>query len=153
MHVHSPVTLPAVKPSPETVAAWTRLMRVQHKLLAGIEAELKSADLPPLSWYDALLELSRAPGGRMRPVELERAMLLPQYSTSRLLERLVRAGLVAREPCQLDRRGQFVRITADGEALRQRMWNVYAAALERHVGTRLSADDAGSLCQLLGKLA
>jgi DNA-binding MarR family transcriptional regulator len=153
MQMHEYATPSAVIPSPETLAAWTRLMRVQHKLLAGIEAELKSAGLPPLSWYDALLELSRAPGGRMRPVELERAMLLAQYSTSRLLERLVRAGLLAREPCQIDRRGQFVRITADGEALRERMWNVYAAALERHVGARLPADDARSLCRILGKLA
>jgi DNA-binding MarR family transcriptional regulator len=89
----------------------------------------------------------------MRPVELEKAMLLPQYSTSRLTERLVRAGLVVREVCQRDRREQYLAITDDGHALQRRIWETYAAAIERHVGTKLSSEDAGRLCELLGKLS
>jgi len=140
-------------PSPETVAAWARLLRVQQQVLAAVEADLKTEGFPPLAWYDALLELSRAANGRMRPVELEKTMLLPQYSTSRLTERLTRAGLVVREVCPMDRRGQFIAITAEGRALQKRMWEAYAAAIERHVGTRLSTRDAGRLCELLGKLS
>jgi DNA-binding MarR family transcriptional regulator len=140
-------------PSPETLAAWARLVRVEQHLLAAVEADLKAEGFPPLAWYDALLELSRAANGRMRPVELEKAMLLPQYSTSRLTERLARAGLIVREVCPLDRRGQFIAITAEGRALQKRMWEAYAAAIERHVGTRLSNGDAGRLCELLGKLS
>jgi DNA-binding MarR family transcriptional regulator len=140
-------------PSPETLAAWARLVRVEQHLLAAVEADLKAEGFPPLAWYDALLELSRAADGRMRPVELEKAMLLPQYSTSRLTERLARAGLIVREVCPLDRRGQFIAITAEGRALQKRMWEAYAAAIERHVGTRLSDEDAGRLCELLGKLS
>src|ERR1051325_10860082 len=108
-------------PSEQTVGAWARLVRVQQALLGAVEAELKAAGFPPLSWYDALLELSRAPSGRLRPVELEKAMLLPQYSTSRLVDRLAGAGLVTREVCPLDGRGQFVTITAQGRDLRARM--------------------------------
>jgi DNA-binding MarR family transcriptional regulator len=140
-------------PSPETLAAWARLVRVEQRLLAAVEADLKAEGFPPLAWYDALLELSRAANGRMRPVELEKAMLLPQYSTSRLTERLARAGLIVREVCPLDRRGQFIAITAEGRALQKRMWEAYAAAIERHVGARLSDEDAGRLCELLGKLS
>jgi DNA-binding MarR family transcriptional regulator len=140
-------------PSPETVAAWARLVRVQQHVLAAVEADLKAEGFPPLAWYDALLELSRAANGRMRPVELEKTMLLPQYSTSRLTERLTRAGLVVREVCPMDRRGQFIAITAEGRALQKRMWEAYAVAIERHVGTRLSNEDAGRLCELLGKLS
>jgi len=139
-------------PSPETVAAWARLLRAQQHLLAAVEADLKAEGFPALAWYDALLELSRAAEGRMRPVELEKAVLLPQYSTSRLTERLARAGLIAREVCPGDRRGQFIAITTEGRALQKRMWQAYAAAIERHVGTRLSPEDAGRLCELLGKL-
>jgi DNA-binding MarR family transcriptional regulator len=140
-------------PSPQTVAAWARIVRVGQDLLAAVEADLKAAGLPPLAWYDALLELSRAEAGRMRPVELEKAMLLPQYSTSRLTERLVRAGLVVRRVCPRDRRGQFLAITDEGRALQHRIWETYAAAIERHVGTRLSSEDTGRLCELLGKLS
>jgi DNA-binding MarR family transcriptional regulator len=155
MQLHETDRISAVhrSPSPETVAAWARLVRVQQHVLAAVEADLKAEGFPPLAWYDALLELSRAANGRMRPVELEKTMLLPQYSTSRLTERLTRAGLVVREVCPMDRRGQFIAITAEGRALQKRMWEAYAAAIERHVGTRLSNEDADRLCELLGKLS
>jgi DNA-binding MarR family transcriptional regulator len=52
----------------------------------------------------------------------------------------------------MDRRGQFIAITAEGRAMRERMWEAYAAAIERHVGTKFSNEDAGRLCELLGKL-
>ncbi len=81
------------KPSTEATAAWIRLMRVQSRVLDAVEQDLKKAGFPPLAWYDALLELSRAPSGEMRPVELEKQMLIPQYSTSRLIDRLVDEGL------------------------------------------------------------
>ena len=84
------------KPSTEATAAWIRLMRVQSQVLNAVEHELKKAGFPPLAWYDALLELSRAPAGELRPVELEKQMLLPQYSTSRLIDRLVDEGLAVR---------------------------------------------------------
>src|SRR5438445_9613984 len=124
-------------PSPQTVAAWARLVRVQQHVLAAVEADLKAEGFPPLAWYDALLELSRAANGRMRPVELEKAMLLPQYSTSRLTERLARGGLVVRQVCPVDRRGAFIAITVEGRALQQRTWEAYAAAMARNGGTRL----------------
>jgi len=65
------------KPSTEATAAWIRLMRVQSRVLDAVEQDLKKAGFPPLAWYDALLELSRAPSGAVRPVELEKQMLIP----------------------------------------------------------------------------
>jgi hypothetical protein len=50
-------------------AAWIRL--IQSRVLDAVEQDLKKAGFPPLAWYDALLELSRAPSGEMRPVELD----------------------------------------------------------------------------------
>jgi len=127
-------------------------MRVQTRVLAAVEQELKKAGFPPLAWYDALLELSRAPAGEMRPVELERHMLLPQYSTSRLIDRLVEEGLAVRRECKVDKRGQFVEITEAGRDLQRRMWAAYSAAIETHVGSKLSDADAAKLCDLLDRL-
>lgn len=140
------------EPSPQAISTWARLVRVQRTVLAAVESDLKAAEFPPLAWYDALLELSRAPAGRLRPLELERVMLLPQYGTSRLLDRLVNAGLVVREACPEDRRGQVIAITEAGRALQKDMWPAYAAAIQRHVGSRLSAKDAAQLHALLSKL-
>ena len=117
------------KPSTEATAAWIRLMRVQSRVLDAVEQDLKKAGYPPLAWYDALLELSRAPSGEMRPVELEKQMLIPQYSTSRLIDRLVDEGLAARRECKIDKRGQFVEITETGRELQKKMWSAYSAAI------------------------
>jgi DNA-binding MarR family transcriptional regulator len=140
------------KPSSEATAAWIRLMRVQTRVLDAVEQDLKKAGYPPLAWYDALLELSRAPTGELRPVELERQMLLPQYSTSRLIDRLVDDGLAARRECKIDKRGQFVEITEAGRDLQKKMWAAYSAAIEKHVGSKLSDADALKLCALLDRL-
>ncbi|MCX7312491.1 MAG: MarR family transcriptional regulator [Alphaproteobacteria bacterium] len=141
------------KPSQEITAAWANLVRVQQGLLAAVEQDLKQAGFPPLSWYDALLELSRAEHGMLRPVELEKHMLLPQYSTSRLVDRLTEAGLAERMTCPIDGRGQYVAITQAGRNLQKKMWDTYSGAIERHVGAKLSNKDAAQLCDLLGRLA
>jgi DNA-binding MarR family transcriptional regulator len=140
------------RPSTEATAAWIRLMRVQSRVLDAVEQDLKKAGFPPLAWYDALLELSRAPSGELRPVELERQMLIPQYSTSRLIDRLVDEGLVVRRECKMDKRGQFVEITEAGRELQKRMWSAYSAAIEKHVGSKLSDADAAKLSLLLDRL-
>src|ERR1700720_4292955 len=140
------------RPSSEVTAAWIRLMRIRSRGLDAGELDLKKAGFPPLAWYDALLELSRAPSGEMRPVELEKQMLIPQYSTSRLIERLVDEGLALRRECKIDKRGQFVEITEAGRELQKKMWSAYSAAIEKHVGSKLSDADAARLCGLLDRL-
>ena len=64
--------------SKPVVLAWARLMKAQRVALARVEAGLKRAGLPPLAWYDVLLELERAGKAGLRPFELERALLLEQ---------------------------------------------------------------------------
>jgi len=140
------------RPSTEATAAWIRLMRIQSRVLDAVEQDLKRAGFPPLAWYDALLELARAPSGEMRPVELEKQMLIPQYSTSRLIDRLVDEGLAVRRECKIDKRGQFVEITESGRELQKKMWGAYSAAIEKHVGSKLSDADAMKLCDLLDLL-
>ncbi|WP_338695356.1 MarR family winged helix-turn-helix transcriptional regulator [Bradyrhizobium sp. 26S5] len=140
------------KLSSEATAAWIRLMRVPSRVLDCVEQDLKKAGFPPLAWYDALLELSRAPSGELRPVELERQMLIPQYSTSRLIDKLVDEGLAARRECKIDKRGQFVEITEAGRELQRKMWSAYSAAIDKHVGSKLSDADAARLCGLLDRL-
>jgi DNA-binding MarR family transcriptional regulator len=138
------------KPSDSVVRAWARLLRAKQIAFGSIEQSLKAADLPPLAWYDALLELERAGDKGLRPFELEREMLLEQYNLSRLIERIAKAGYVERRACEDDGRGQVLVITAAGKALRRRMWTVYGAAIQDALGDRLSSSEAESLDALLG---
>ena len=144
--------MPEPPPSNAVVRAWTRLIRAQQAALSAVEADLKTAGFPALAWYDVLLELSRAKGGGLRPFALEQELLLAQYNLSRLLDRLEQAGYVERLACAEDGRGQIVAITASGRALVKRMWPTYRAAIARHVGAKLSEDEAARLAALLGKL-
>ena len=140
------------KPDEATTSAWIALMRAQRRAMSLVEARLKEAELPPLSWYDALWELEKAGQQGLRPFELERALLFEQYNLSRLAERLVSAGLVERCECPNDRRGQVLKITPEGRALRDRMWAVYGHAIAKVVGARLGAGEAEALAALLRKL-
>lgn len=132
----------APKPSEVTTRLWIRLMRAQRLILAAIEQDLKAADMPPLAWYDVLWELVRTPKGRLRPFEIEERTLLAQHNLSRLLDRMEAAGLVHREVLPEDGRGRWVLVTEAGRAMQARIWTVYAAAIERHLGEKI--DDAGA---------
>jgi len=140
-------------PSEEALAAWPRFLRVSRALVGAVEADLKAAGLPALAWYDALLELRRAGKAGLRPYELQAHMLLEQYNLSRLSDRLARAGYVERLPCPEDRRGQRLRITAEGRALLNAMWPVYRAAIARHFSVKLDTREVAQLRALLTKLA
>jgi DNA-binding MarR family transcriptional regulator len=139
-------------PSPATIDLWTALVSTSRALVETIEARLKAAGLPPLTWYDALLEIEKAGPGGIRPFALQDRLLLPQYGTSRLLDRIERAGLIARQPCEGDGRGHVVAVTALGAETRRRMWPVYAAALVELIGERIDDDRATALATTLRAL-
>jgi DNA-binding MarR family transcriptional regulator len=128
-------------------------MRAQQLVLGEIEQDLKVSGLPSLGWYDVMLELSRAESGRLRPYEIEERTLLAQHNLSRLLDRMDKAGLVQREVFSEDGRGRWVIITEDGRAMQARMWTVYAAAIQRHLGNKLDDAQADQLSELLATLS
>lgn len=140
------------KPNNAAIRAWARLTRAQRLALATIEQALKTAGLPPLVWYDVLLEVERVGAAGIRPFELERAMLLAQSNLSRLLDRLERAGYIRRRACPDDGRGQVVLITENGRAVRRKMWPVYAHAIAATIGRHLSAKEVAALDAVLGRL-
>jgi DNA-binding MarR family transcriptional regulator len=136
----------------DAVRAWARLLRASQTALASVEGDLKAAGLPPLPWYDVLLELLREESGRLRPFEIQERVLLSQYNVSRLIDRLEAKGYVERLPCDEDGRGQLVAISGAGERLLGKMWPVYASAIARHFADKLSPRETAVLDRLLAKL-
>jgi DNA-binding MarR family transcriptional regulator len=130
--------------------AWVQLIRAHRSALCSVERALRAAGLPPLEWYDVLLELER--GGPLRPRDLQDRLLLAQYNLSRLLDRMESAGLVERERCSDDARCQWIRATGEGKALRQRMWPVYADAIRETLESKLTRAQATQLADLLQRL-
>lgn len=138
---------------PESVVtAWARLIRAQQDLLARVETDLKAVGLPPLSWYDVLLELNRTETGQLRQFEIGDKVLLNKYNLSRLLDRLEQEKLVRRQICKEDRRGANVTITAEGKALLKKMWPVYERGIEQYFARHLSSQESAQLAELMARL-
>jgi len=139
------------QPLPSTIDFWKQLVLASSDLMATIEDALLSNGLPPLSWYDALLEVEKAGSAGVRPFELQERLLLPQSGTSRLLQRMEQAGYIARLDCKADGRGYVVVVTKEGKATRRRMWPIYADVLIDGIETRLSDDRIEDLTDALKK--
>ena len=139
-------------PSDPMIAAWVALFRASAGLVSAVQADVKAAGCPPVEWYDVLWDLEQAPEMGRRQFELKGRLLLAQYNLSRLIDRLAKAGLVEKRPCPVDGRGQMLRITEAGKALRKKTWPVYQAAILRHVGAHLTAAEAQMLSETLARL-
>lgn len=134
------------------VNAWIELHRSSQNLISIVEAEFKKADLPPLSWYDILLEVKKAGKDGIRPFELQNRVLITQYNLSRFTDRLVKIGYAKRIPCPDDRRGHSLVITNKGINLLDRMWPIYQTVIDQHFSSKLSESDKTRLTSILKRI-
>lgn len=136
-------------PSDITVQTWIYFVRAYGSAMSDIEQALIDNDLPPLSWYDVLLELEKAGNNGLRQFELERALLLKQYSVSRLVEKIEENQYLRRETSKEDKRGKRLIITDKGKILRQQMWQVYGPKIDNIIGQKLTQSQCKELSALL----
>jgi DNA-binding MarR family transcriptional regulator len=113
----------------EHLQTWRAFLRAHSTMLRTITRDLEEAGLPPLPWYDVLAALRDAPEGQLRQVELAERVMLSNSGLSRLLDRIMKKGLVERLACETDRRAFFVVLTDDGREMLDRMWPVYAKGI------------------------
>ncbi len=132
--------------------AWAALLLTERELQDKIEEQLKRAHLPPLDWYHVLDELLRSERGGLRQSALQKCTKLAQYNICRLIDRLQREGLVERQACPVDARNNVIILSAKGRDVHAAMQPVYSAAVDAHMGTRLSHGEAAQLRALLLKL-
>jgi DNA-binding MarR family transcriptional regulator len=99
-----------------------------------------------------LLQVSKAPGQRLRPVEIARAVLLTRSGITRLLQGLERAGLVERVDCPDDARGFLVALTPAGLELVRRARETHLEGVAELFSDRYSDDEHETLSRLLERL-
>src|SRR5436309_11957254 len=93
--------------------AWTTdLIRVEIALWDRVDARLRESHELPLAFFEPLRLLSRAPEGSMRVGDLARDLRVTVGGTSKLVDRVERAGFVARQSDPEDRRASRVALTA-----------------------------------------
>jgi len=140
------------EPTEKTVQAWIQLHRTHQQLLETVEKSLKSKGLPPLDWYDVLLELHREKSTGLRQYEIGEKILLNKHNLSRLIDRLEKKQLLARHACAEDGRGNRIKITAKGEKLLKQVWPVYSQSIQDDFGAKLKSDEVIELSRILNKV-
>ena len=94
--------------------AWRALQWMQMRLTAELARRMAASSALSYADYLVLVALTDRPGGRLRLYELGRQLGWEKSRLSHHVARMETRGLVSREPCDVDRRGAFVAVTAGG---------------------------------------
>lgn len=128
-----------------------RISRLARELEQRLEPVYRQHGLEP-GWYDVLATLRRAgPPYRLRPTEFTTTLMLTSSGTTKRLDRLEQAGLIARTPDPGDRRGTLITLTDAGHELLDTAIEAHLAN-ERGLLAELSAAEQRELAGLLRKL-
>lgn len=109
------------------VALATNLIRLEIALWERVDTRLRSAHGLPLAFFESLHFLAAAPRGSMRVGDLGRALRVTIGGASKLVDRIERAGLIARQPDPGDRRASRLVLTAAGKLKLTAAVNTYEA--------------------------
>jgi len=131
---------------------WGALLKVHAALVPRLDRELQESHGLPLTWYDVLLELNAAPERRLTMGQLGAVAAVSRTRVSRVVDDLVRAGLVAREPNPADGRSAFAALTPPGRAALRKAAPTYLAAVQREFTDHLSAREQEVLAGALRKV-
>ena len=137
--------------SADAERAWGALLRVHARLVPVLDAAVQTAASLPVTWYDVLLELHSA-GGRLTMSDLADRVTLSRTRVSRIVDELVRDGLVSREANPDDGRSSFAVITATGRTRFRTAAPTYIAAIDRELAGPLSSAELRALAASLEKV-
>jgi DNA-binding MarR family transcriptional regulator len=133
--------------------AWQALLETHAQVRAVLARQMDIDSDLPLAWYDLLLELVRSDAGRLRMHELADVLTLSRSALTRFIDRVEKAGLVARESSSEDRRGTFVVLTDQGRKVFEEAAPFHLTALDRHFASHLTNDEARMIRDALGRIA
>lgn len=124
--------------------AWRTYLRMSTLLPAYLGRQLQRESGLSLPEYEVLVQLSEAPGNRMRPFQLCEALNWEQSRLSHQLTRMEKRGLVAREECAADGRGAEVILRDEGAESIRSAAPGHVAAVREVIFNRLSEEDRQS---------
>jgi DNA-binding MarR family transcriptional regulator len=127
--------------------AWRAYMRATTALTARLNRQLQAESGLSLPEYEVLVQLSEAPGGKLRPFQLGLALDWEQSRLSHLLSRMTRRGFVTRRDCPGDRRGALVALTRRGRVAIESAAPGHVAAVRHLVFDQIDSSQAGAFGQ------
>jgi DNA-binding MarR family transcriptional regulator len=119
--------------------AWRAYIRLAKMLMRQLDRDLHPFGLSSND-YEILVELSEAPGHRLRMTELAGRTAQSRSRLSHQVSRMEAKGLMRREDCAGDKRGTFAVITQRGMATIERVAPSHVESVRRHFIDHLSPD-------------
>ncbi len=125
--------------------AWIAIARTYAAVNGRLQEALTAAELPPLPWFEVLATLDRAPEQRMKMGELAEALVITRGGLTKLVDRLIKAGLLERTFCETDRRVSYATLLPAGAELLEEMRPVVRGELAVAFSANLSGEQAEEL--------
>lgn len=125
--------------------AWGALTRTHAAIVQRLQEMLAASDFPPLPWYEVLATVAEAPDERLKMGDLAEALVITRGGLTKLVDRLVKAGLIERTFCDTDRRVSYATLLPAGSELLEEMVPVVSGELELAFAARLSERQADDL--------
>jgi DNA-binding MarR family transcriptional regulator len=142
-------TASATRKATPQADAWDALNGAHAAVSLRLQEALAQNDFPPLPWFELLAAVAAAPEQRLRMGELAEALVMTRGGLTKLVDRLVKAGLLERTFCETDRRVSYATLLPAGAELLGEMRPVIAAELEASFSGSLGAPEARRLRDIL----
>lgn len=127
------------------------LVETSGGLLSILGPELESFGFS-VSAFEVVLRLARSPGHRLRMSELAAQSTVTHSGLTRLIDRMVGAGMVERTPCETDRRGSYAQLTGAGIDLVVGLIPAHLATIDRVLVGPVGLDDLAGFLQALRRI-
>jgi len=128
------------------------IIRTNRRLTETLGRELEQSVGIPLVFFDVLIHVAAAPETRLTMSRLSTDVALTTGGVTRLVDRMVDAGLVERQNCPSDRRSIHVVLTPEGRAVLDRAVAAHVDGIERHLVAHLDVTDRADLVRVLSKV-
>ena len=128
--------------------AWVGFLKAHSALVKALDADLIARHGLSLSAFEVLLRLSRSEEGYLRMSDVAQQAFLSQSRISRLVDQLVREGLVERRSCPSDSRVVYACITEQGRELLDQAEATHTAGVEQRFLSRLSDAERRQLADI-----
>ena len=138
--------------STEHKEAWVAFLLSGAKVNREIDRRMEEAGVIDMAVYDVLLRLEEAPDRRMKMTDLAEAVIFSKSGITRLVDRLVKDGLVERQSCPSDRRRVHAFLTDKGLAVREHAWPFYREAIAELFAANMSQEEAVTIAKILGRM-
>lgn len=132
--------------------AWELVLRTHGALVPELGRRVEEATGLPLSWYDVLLELNRAPKRRLRMTDLGELVVLSRTRVSRIASSMADAGLLEQHPHPDDGRATLAALTPKGRAALRRAAPIYLSAIDALFSSRMTPGENQAIVTALRRV-